>query len=580
MRFFYLALLLILVPAVSAAHLEMPLLAVQQSGENLTGSIAHLQLDTKPGSGRVFLDTFPFTKTDTQMSTRLAQRMACDFLEAGCAGYDFFYTIRANSTIIGGPSASAAVGVITVAALDGLSVDQDVAITGTLTSGNIIGPVGGIKEKIEAAADHGIDQVLIPIGKGEITEDNETIDLIGYGEDLGVEVREVQTLNQAVSIITGRDYPRETGPLQISQDYTETMQELAAMLCNRTDKLMLMYNMKAGVNDEEVDEDILNLTRQSDDAYKDLQFYSAASYCFNANVQIQYQINKLDPSQDEEVQDRIINLTAELDKVRHDVAQEQVTTITDLQTYMVVRERIREAEQSLDDLRNSNQTNSTYYLMAYTKERMYSALSWSRFFDNDGEEYNLDSDTLKSSCVEKLADAEETYRYTSLYFPTMTGSAEDEYAAALKEYHEGNYALCLFKASKAKAMSNVLMSVIGVDEDSMDDMIKLKLDVARSVISGQAGEGRFPIVGYSYYEYANSLIESNKYTSLLYAEYALELSNLDLFFNKQTGYDIRIEGVPQYLLGLVTGIIITLLIVMIAKTQQNTRDERFAGKKR
>ena len=88
MRFFYLALLLILVPAVSAAHLEMPLLAVQQSGENLTGSIAHLQLDTKPGSGRVFLDTFPFTKTDTQMSTRLAQRMACDFLEAGCAGYD------------------------------------------------------------------------------------------------------------------------------------------------------------------------------------------------------------------------------------------------------------------------------------------------------------------------------------------------------------------------------------------------------------------------------------------------------------------------------------------------------------
>jgi hypothetical protein len=43
----------------------------------------------------------------------------------------------------------------------------------------------------------------------------------------------------------------------------------------------------------------------------------------------------------------------------------------------------------------------------------------------------------------------------------------------------------------------------------------------------------FPILGYSYYEYAESLKEPDMYSALLYSEYALELSNLGMYFKER-----------------------------------------------
>ena len=66
-----------------------------------TGGGADLYLELKEGSGRVFLDTFPATKIDTQISTRFAKEIACHFYKLSCDTYDFIYTIKAESNIIG-----------------------------------------------------------------------------------------------------------------------------------------------------------------------------------------------------------------------------------------------------------------------------------------------------------------------------------------------------------------------------------------------------------------------------------------------------------------------------------------------
>ena len=42
--------------------------------------------------------------------------------------------------------------------------------------------------------------------------------------------------------------------------------------------------------------------------------------------------------------------------------------------------------------------------------------------------------------------------------------------------------------------------------------------------------GRFPIAGFSYYEYANSLKNDVPASALLYSGYALELSNMNAYF--------------------------------------------------
>jgi len=105
--------ILFLLPSVYAQQGHMKLLAVTETIDGEVGGIADLFLEIKPGSGRVFLETFPLTRLDTQISTRFAKQIACDFADVDCGKYDFFYTITADSPIIAGPSAGAAISVLT-----------------------------------------------------------------------------------------------------------------------------------------------------------------------------------------------------------------------------------------------------------------------------------------------------------------------------------------------------------------------------------------------------------------------------------------------------------------------------------
>src|SRR3989339_1643051 len=117
-----LSVLIVLLPAVNAKEGHMKLLAVTETDNGYKGGIADLYLEIKPGSGRVFLETFPLTKIDTQISTRFAKEIACDFADIDCSRYDFFYTITADSSIIGGPSAGAAISALTFSLIKGVKL--------------------------------------------------------------------------------------------------------------------------------------------------------------------------------------------------------------------------------------------------------------------------------------------------------------------------------------------------------------------------------------------------------------------------------------------------------------------------
>ena len=197
-KLFLLLIILLIIPISFAKSGHMTLLAVSEKDGEEVGAIADLYLDIVPGQGRVYIDTFPLTKLDTQMSTRFAKQIACDFLDKNCNNYDFFYTIRAKSAIIGGPSASGAAAVLTVALLDDLKLDEKVAMTGTINSGGLIGPVGGIKAKIEAASKANITKVIIP----EFSVDENSSELSVYG----IEIINVSTLEEAMYEFTGKNY--------------------------------------------------------------------------------------------------------------------------------------------------------------------------------------------------------------------------------------------------------------------------------------------------------------------------------------------------------------------------------------
>ncbi len=76
--------------------------------------------------------------------------------------YDIHIQFVGASDGVEGDSASVSIATAVISALEGVPVDQAVAMTGSLSVRGQVLPVGGVTAKVEAAADSGIRRVLIP----------------------------------------------------------------------------------------------------------------------------------------------------------------------------------------------------------------------------------------------------------------------------------------------------------------------------------------------------------------------------------------------------------------------------------
>jgi ATP-dependent Lon protease len=76
--------------------------------------------------------------------------------------YDIHIQFVGASDGVEGDSASVSIATAVISALEGVPVDQGVAMTGSLSVRGQVLPVGGVTAKVEAAADSGIRRVLIP----------------------------------------------------------------------------------------------------------------------------------------------------------------------------------------------------------------------------------------------------------------------------------------------------------------------------------------------------------------------------------------------------------------------------------
>jgi ATP-dependent Lon protease len=76
--------------------------------------------------------------------------------------YDIHIQFIGTSDGVEGDSASVSIATAVISALEGVPVDQSVAMTGSLSVRGQVLPVGGVTAKVEAAADSGLKRVLIP----------------------------------------------------------------------------------------------------------------------------------------------------------------------------------------------------------------------------------------------------------------------------------------------------------------------------------------------------------------------------------------------------------------------------------
>jgi len=611
-------------------HITLLTVAEDETG---TGGTADLSLTVKPGSGAIFIDSFPLTKVDTQSSVRYANQVACDILDEDCSRYDFFYTIRANSAVVGGPSAGAAIAVLTVAVLDHQEINQSIAVTGTINSGGIIGPVAGIRSKVEGARRAGLTMVLIPslasivdarkITSNESTGDDDTNDsdvddivvspntpapgpnnrtvvrgddsndtgvdtgvgnfpndgrnsrrnndgiddtvvvttssnetsmppLSGKVEELSdhrMTVLRISTIEEATFQSTKQSYSRAPVQMTVPEDYTIIMSGIAEEICGRTMTLSLQLERRGlPYNDTK------NFTGRIA-VLKHDRYYSRASLCFSENIELSTIL--LQNATIQELRAIYRDTNDELQMRRENISNMTLVTISDLETYAIVQERLLESRELL---RGTDPKNPVPKDLAYARERLVSAASWASFFNMKTAPVVIDDAHLQRACLAKLAEADERLSYMQLYLPELLVESERLLGEA-RSYSRNNPALCIFAASKAKAQADLMASTLSVRPEHVEALLDQKLAADRMVLVKQQEDGNFPILGYSYAQYAEDLREDAVYSALSFAEYALALSDLDIYFPQERAF--HIDATVWYGLLLTSvGFLIGVIVVM------------------
>ena len=187
--------------------------AVSSDGE---GAVVLLTVEAVKGTGKtlVDIDSLLFL-ADTQHSIRMARLIAGNVSGKNLSEFDLIYSVKADASIIGGPSAGSALAIVTVFALNGEDPREDVAITGTINHDGTIGPVESILEKAEASKKANATIFLVPLlqGKDVVYDTQKYCHKFGTSEvctmesvprevdiakETGVIVREVKNIKEAL----------------------------------------------------------------------------------------------------------------------------------------------------------------------------------------------------------------------------------------------------------------------------------------------------------------------------------------------------------------------------------------------
>ena len=186
--------------------IEMKVPAVARSEAGYTGVMSDLTVTVAwPGTGTVYVAADPLTELDMQAAARVAALIATLLAGYDFESFDYFVRIKADSPIVGGPSASAAMTVSFLAALRGKSIPGNYSMTGMIDPDTTVGPVGGVPEKLTAAARAGVKVFAIPAGQrmARSLSLGSTVDVVEMGKQLGVKVVEVDTVLDAYALATG-----------------------------------------------------------------------------------------------------------------------------------------------------------------------------------------------------------------------------------------------------------------------------------------------------------------------------------------------------------------------------------------
>lgn len=519
---------------------SIDLLAVsvnENESSNGYGSLAGLDLKVSENNlneERVFIETEPIVKLDTQISTKFAKDIACDYIvnkkielilmgedglwSSSCDGKDFVYSFDSDAYYLAGPSASSVVAVLTISIVEGIPIRDDVAMTGTLQTGGYIGAVSGIKEKVEVAKRYGMKKVLISSGTENLTG------LVDYGKSIGVEVVAVENLDDAMKeFVDDSQYSNFYDSIeQLSQNvsvensfYSEMMDNIAYDMMfeskNKFDSIDVYC--KKYENYCSIQKNSLN---EIENEYENENYYSSASYSFVGLVNIgTFEIlsskfpeimNLVDNSLDnqtsrfifsvevvgkevdegyvDEIEKLIDEKTKEYsnkyEKEKEKYSYPDELTSVEFEIYGTIVERLDNVKSDLERLEEKNFTGDSNeivneiidsaYLISRIEQRFYTIEQWSKFLEKEYSGVSLTKNDLKSLCDLKVNEAIEYINFVDMFYGVGLESRNE----IVEHQNNKEYLECVFKATLAKADMEYFLEEIYNLNDSL--IIEKRLD--------------------------------------------------------------------------------------------------------
>ncbi|MDE1856462.1 MAG: hypothetical protein KGH98_00075 [Candidatus Micrarchaeota archaeon] len=164
------------------------------------GSLTTINLTVTTGSGNVSVVGPSEVANSTIDSAKTAASYAASYLRLNFSNYNFIYDIQDNGNV-SGPSAGAAMTLLAISALSHRPLPTDFTVTGTIQSDGTVGEVGGVYDKVSAAASDGLSYALVPYAQNG-TFESELYLLVQ--STFGLPLIEVSNISQAESYVTGQ----------------------------------------------------------------------------------------------------------------------------------------------------------------------------------------------------------------------------------------------------------------------------------------------------------------------------------------------------------------------------------------
>ena len=513
------------------------------------------------GNGRVFVDTLPLTQVDMQGSARLAVKVASTLVEndknsnIDPSNFDYFFVVRTNSPVIGGPSAGAIMTVATVALLENWTLDDKTIMTGMINPDGSIGPIGGIPQKIDAAASVGAERFLIPKGQGTYTEldgwNLVTKNVADYAwNNYGITVLEVGEINEAIENFTGYSFTFEGSNSEITtEDYINSMKPLATRLINEAEDLYENASSKfknSSIPDHfpnyyksDINKKLENAKKSFDDSkewYDQHLYYTSTSKSFQSLISsrfVEYACDYYDSGKQDFIDTLLDDVETLYEETNNLAKNAEIVDLISLQTVGAAQRRSTEAKLYLDDAKSIDLYTFSdvldfLYDIAFVVERCNSISWWIGIGDQFNKTGEITKSKLENIALEYIDEAQQAVTYSEVIIDELSqisassaghlSSAKNLLETARDDLDNDFPAAAFFEALEALVKANLALELIGTSEE---EKIDISSEKASNSIAKSRMQGIEPVLAVSYYEYAESLSNESSFESaIIYYKYS------------------------------------------------------------